>query len=318
MAKTATRLTEGNYVSGGTTTNTASISPAASSAIVVAIFAYDTTTMSVSGAGLTWTERIAGQPTIDGGRIWVFVAAGASPSAGALTLTFDDGAFVNWAVDNITGTVSLSDPSTLNITHATNTGTAVAATIAPFSNSANAAWCYGYIIDDVTVTQGSGYTLVDTNKGSAMFGHTDFSQFQDGEDTSPDATLSSSAGWGFVAIEIRDAGSSPASYELTAEQGSYSLTGQQALLLTGGFITAESGSYTLLGSNATRDIEMTASQGSYALTGQAALLIRAARLLADDGLYVFTGQNADLFSSLIASHRHPRHSRRMFGFRLNR
>lgn len=210
-AKTCTRLTEGNFTAGGTTNNTASISPAASSGIVVGIYAYGTTTMSVSGAGLTWTTAVNGEVVGDGGRMWVFTAAGASPSSGVLALTYDNDAFVNWAVDNITGTINLSTPSNANVVDSNGTSTTPSATLAAFGHASNGVWAYGYLQESTTITQGSGYTLVDSNVGSAMFGHSDFSQCIDSNDTSVDATLADSSVWSFVAIEIVDSASGGAS-----------------------------------------------------------------------------------------------------------
>jgi hypothetical protein len=210
-AKTCTRLTEGNFTSGGTTNDTDSISPAASSGIAVGIYAYNTATMSVSGAGLTWTTAVNGEVVGDGGRMWVFTAAGASPSSGVLTLTYDNDAFVNWVVDNITGTINLSTPSNANVVDNTGTSAAPSATLGAFGHASNGVWAYGYLQESTTVTQGSGYTLVDSNIGSAMFGHTDFSQCIDSNDTSVDATLADSSIWSFVAIEIVDSASGGAS-----------------------------------------------------------------------------------------------------------
>jgi hypothetical protein len=203
--KMCSRLTEGFFTSGGTTTNTASISPASNSAVVVGVYAYDTLTMSVSGAGLTWTTRVNGAAASDGGRMWVFIGAGASPSSGALTLTFDEDAFVNWAVDNITGTIQIAGPSTTNVASANGTGATLSTTLGAFGNAANGVWAYGLVNDEVTLTQGSGYTLVDSNTGTAVFGFSDFSQCLDTNDTSVDATNSNAgATWSLVAIEIVD------------------------------------------------------------------------------------------------------------------
>lgn len=114
------------------------------------------------------------------------------------------------------------------------------------------------------------------------------------------------------------------SYTLTADQGSYSLTGQTANLarayvpmaanqgsygLTGQDATlsyaaarsmpADTGFYTLAGSEALVDIAMNAGLGEYALTGQNATLDYAGlthrTLTADQGSYTLTGQDVPLF-----------------------
>jgi hypothetical protein len=164
--------------------------------------------MSVSGNGLTWSTKVNGANAGNSGRLWVFIGAGASPSAGVITLNYDNDAFVNWAVDNITGTVNVSAPSNANTANATGASTAPACTLGAFAHASNATWAYGYAQDFTTPTQGTGFSLIDSNVGSAMFGHSDFTEFRDSNDTSVDSTLSDSATWGMVAIEIVDSAAS--------------------------------------------------------------------------------------------------------------
>jgi len=85
-------------------------------------------------------------------------------------------------------------------------------------------------------------------------------------------------------------------YTLTADSGSYALTGQDAGLIAARTLTADQGSYAVTGQTADliRTVRLLADQGSYALTGQDAAL-RAARLIgADSGSYSITGQDATL------------------------
>lgn len=204
MAKACTRLTAGLFDAGGTTVDTASISPAANSAVVIAVLAFDSTTMSVSGNGLTWSTKVNGVVAA-GGRVWVFIGAGASPTTGAITLTFDADAFVDWVVDNITGTVDLSTPGDDNFAAATATSAAPAVTLGAFANAANGTWAFVYATDDVTLTPGTGFSTVASRNGTALFGHSDFSMFRDSNDTSVDGTLGASAEWGIAALEIVEA-----------------------------------------------------------------------------------------------------------------
>lgn len=112
--------------------------------------------------------------------------------------------------------------------------------------------------------------------------------------------------------------SAGSAFSITAEFGSYTLTGQTANLLAGGFISAESGSYTLIGSEALRDVEMNADAGDYDLNGQDAELLSTLLLIAASGSYALTGQSANLLYSLAASIERPKRQRRMYGFRLGR
>lgn len=88
-------------------------------------------------------------------------------------------------------------------------------------------------------------------------------------------------------------------YSITADQGSYTLTGQTATLRVSRKIVAAQGSYSLTGQDAGLAYSgsariLTAAAGSYALTGQAANLRRGYRLVAAQGSYALTGQPAAL------------------------
>lgn len=87
-----------------------------------------------------------------------------------------------------------------------------------------------------------------------------------------------------------------ATYTITAAQGSYTLTGQAALLTKQSKMTAVQGSYTYTGQAAllTKQSKMTAVQGSYSLSGQAALLTKQSKLIAAQGSYSLSGQAAAL------------------------
>lgn len=204
MAKSCTRLTNGVEASGsGTTVNTASSSPGANSATVVAVVGFNGANMSVSGLGLTWATKINGFQYATDHRIWVFVGYG-SPSAGAIALTYDDGTFLAWVVDNITGTVS-STPTNANTATGSGTSAAPAATLGAFAHASNGTWSYCVGQDSVSHTPGTGFTEVLERDG--LFDWPDTTQFKDSNDTSVDETLSGSAAWGMVALEIVDTAS---------------------------------------------------------------------------------------------------------------
>lgn len=82
-------------------------------------------------------------------------------------------------------------------------------------------------------------------------------------------------------------------------QGTYSLTGVDALLVKSGSYSfnAEPGAYTLIGASALVDLSMNAAQGSYALTGQAATLtftpFSNPSVTAEFGSYTLTGRDAN-------------------------
>ncbi|MBE9479810.1 MAG: hypothetical protein IMY80_07575 [Chloroflexi bacterium] len=85
-------------------------------------------------------------------------------------------------------------------------------------------------------------------------------------------------------------------YTLTADQGSYTLSGQTVLPLVDRKMIADQGSYSLTGqaTNVLRGFLVTVLQGSYTLSGQAAGLLVDRLIAAAQGSYTLTGQDADL------------------------
>lgn len=94
-----------------------------------------------------------------------------------------------------------------------------------------------------------------------------------------------------------------AAYSLTAEQGSYSLTGQSVGLRAARTLAAAQGSYALAGQsvNLLAARRLTAAQGSYALNGQAANLLHGRKLSIGQGSYTLTGQAAQLRAARLLS-----------------
>lgn len=103
--------------------------------------------------------------------------------------------------------------------------------------------------------------------------------------------------------EVRYLGlTSPQSYMLQAEAGSFALSGQAATLRLGYGLTAGAGSFALSGQAAGLALtrRLTAGAGSFALSGQdAALNSPNPRMMAAAGSFVLTGQAATLSSDQI-------------------
>lgn len=85
-------------------------------------------------------------------------------------------------------------------------------------------------------------------------------------------------------------------YTLTAEAGTFALTGQSATLSAGQVIAAETGTLTLTGQSAGLRAarHLTAEQGTFTATGQTSDLLRTYRIAADPGTLAATGQAAAL------------------------
>jgi len=92
-------------------------------------------------------------------------------------------------------------------------------------------------------------------------------------------------------------------YTLVANSGSYAVTGQAATLLKSKLVTANNGTYAVTGQNAAllRSKLVTANNGTYAVTGQNATLLRSKKITADNGSYAVTGQSATLLKTRILS-----------------
>lgn len=81
---------------------------------------------------------------------------------------------------------------------------------------------------------------------------------------------------------------------MAAEQGAYALTGQDIVTNSGFTLIAELGSYTIQGQDGFIDLSMTAAGGAYALTGRDVILNKTFLMPADGAAYVVTGQAAGL------------------------
>lgn len=98
-----------------------------------------------------------------------------------------------------------------------------------------------------------------------------------------------------------EGGSSGNNYTITADYGTYAITGQSATILKTRILTAEQGSYSLTGQAATilRSKVVSADYGTYALTGKDAAITYTPgsgnyEITAETGYYALTGVNAQI------------------------
>ena len=91
-------------------------------------------------------------------------------------------------------------------------------------------------------------------------------------------------------------GSGSGAYSLTADSGSFTLTGTAATLKSARTISAISGSYALTGNAATLSAgkKLPSDSGSFTHIGTAAGLVAGRKITADSGSFVFTGMAATL------------------------
>jgi hypothetical protein len=97
-------------------------------------------------------------------------------------------------------------------------------------------------------------------------------------------------------------------YTLVANNGTYAVTGQAASLLRSRLVSAVYGTYALTGQNATllKSRVMLANTGTYSVAGQAAIVVYtpaggAYTIMAGSGLYAVTGQSASLSRDRLIS-----------------
>jgi hypothetical protein len=93
-----------------------------------------------------------------------------------------------------------------------------------------------------------------------------------------------------------DGGGGPTNYTLTADGGSYAVTGAAANLLEGKRLALDSGSYSVIGNaaNFNKGRRIILDPGTFVISGQAANFLLGRRLIADPGTYAVTGAAANL------------------------
>lgn len=93
---------------------------------------------------------------------------------------------------------------------------------------------------------------------------------------------------------------SPDLYTLTADLGTYALTGITALFATGKNMIASAGSFALTGVSAAARYSMAASADAFTLTGVDAVLLRGRRLVAEVAEFSVTGFAAELSGRIFS------------------
>lgn len=169
--------------------------------------------------------------------------------------------------------------------------------ITPVSNNTWIIALGGSSIGGVTITAPSGYSNLTTgdsvgNDCSAMLATKLLA-------TPAAENPAAFGGWGTDTTQAWCATTMairPATAKLTADAGSYSLTGTAATLRKGKVLAAAAGSYGLSGQAATlrHAWKIAAGAGGYSLGGQAAGLVHGWKVAAGVGSYTLNGQDASL------------------------
>lgn len=209
MAIGVSVLTADGSTTDATSYTTASIAPAANALILAYVGNQDgvVTTPTASGNGLTYVQVVTVQGS--GGMIrgTVFRAMGASPSSGAITISFGSAtqSDCRWHVLEVTGVkTSGTNGSDAVVQSASSTSYAsggITVTLAAFADAVNNA-AFGFFAHTAPasdITPGSGFTeLADSGGGNLRCQ----SEWKLGEDTSVDATFADPFSELGLAIEV--------------------------------------------------------------------------------------------------------------------
>lgn len=227
MAIAYTGLTSGSSGTDGTGYSTASISPSANALILVAVHGEDAdgsngdAPSSLSGNGLTWVKVDDVVFYTGYNNISLWRSMGASPSTGAITITFPNNEnWCAWSVVEFTGVdTSGSNGSGAVVQSANNTGTSASLTVtlSAFSDASNAT--YGAFADfrDLssgtnTFTVGTGFTQAHAVNDQIGYRQDLGTEYLLGNDTSVDGSFSSVDNIGAIAIEIKIAAAGGSTY----------------------------------------------------------------------------------------------------------
>lgn len=250
-ALSAKHLTTDNAASADPHT-TASITPTANNLVLAFIRVGDDaiTVDSVTGNSLTWVQVLAAQEP-GGNGIFVYRALGASPTAGAVTINLSASAVAAWSIVEVSGIKTSGtngSDAVVQAVSAVNASTnSLTATLAAFSSADNATiGCFYYASGTArTLSVGTGFSVLgnvtDTGIGGII------SEYKRATDTTVDASCDGTATYMMgAAIELAfDTGVQ--NLVMTAVQGSFTLTGQSAILIKGKIIFATVGNFLMTG-----------------------------------------------------------------------
>lgn len=226
MSVTQASLTSGFDTVGGTSSATASVSPTANRLVLLGLAAgFSPTTnaavpTSISGAGLTFTLVDSEVDTTNGLAIALYRAMEASPSTGAITMSFANS--TSWAIWNVWEHAGIdtggSNGSAAIVQANTNVDGTVSASslsvsLSAFGSATNGAaaihfWA-NFSGSPASATPDTGWTEI-YDDGTTDSGPVSFelqSQWRATSDTSAGVTWSGAGYLASIAAEIKEAGS---------------------------------------------------------------------------------------------------------------
>jgi hypothetical protein len=220
MAIAAAALTGSNQTVNNTSFSTASITPTANRLVLALIYnrvsAGTASAPTLSGNGLTWVEVDSVQ-TAAARRLTLFRAMGGSPSAGAVTIDCGGVTHIHciWSIVEFSGvdTSGTNGSGAIVQSDAINgaAATSLTVTLAAFSDVLNATYGgFMYLANEAGTTgNGGAYTQIH-QVNQAENTTSVISEYLLANDTSVDASWTSSVASYGVAVEIKDAVGTPA------------------------------------------------------------------------------------------------------------
>jgi hypothetical protein len=211
----------GNYYNGGTSGDTASLTPDANKLYLITVasrtgISVDPVQPTITGCSLTWVaigSVIYDTTSSSRRRVTLFRAMGSSPTIGVLTIDFASQAQTNfgWIIDLVNnvdtsgtnGSGAIVQSSTA--VDDSETVDTLTATLAVFSNTANAT--YGavgtgaFYSNPPITTPGSGFTIIASNTEDG--GNTCHTLVKNTNDTTVEITFDQVNSIGTIAIELK-------------------------------------------------------------------------------------------------------------------
>lgn len=222
MVVSIANLTVGSDVDGGSSSTTASVSPASNNLVLLSVASRTGITTNpnqptITGNGLTWVAIgtiIYDSTSTSRRRITIFRALGASPSAGTITIDFggQNQTDIGWSVDQCSGIdTSGTNGSGAIVQSATNkdetgTATSLTVTLGAFGGGNNVTFgAFGISDSDVTKTAGTGFTILGDGDAGGTNGLASITEWKNSNDTSVDMSFDFGTICGGIAIELKAA-----------------------------------------------------------------------------------------------------------------
>lgn len=279
------------YAGSGTSLTYAFNNSATTNYLVVGVIDYGSFVTSVTYAGVSMTQLHSRGIAGGGGTLRIYGLS--SPASGSNNVVVTKSS-ANNLIASVVGSYSGASSTQPNATgdNASTSGTSLAVTV---TSTVSGAWAImvGWNDNGATVAAGTNTTKRVENGTYGGLGLFDRNQATTPAGAETLTFTRANGQFTGVAIMLQEP---PSGYTMTADVGTFTLTGVAANLLAALKLTADVGSYVLTGISAglNKGFSMIADVGSYILTGFDAGLMAARKLTADVGTFVLTGIAANL------------------------